>query len=395
MDAMSPENDPHPEGIPKRRTPWNTLEGRVISLVSRKGGVGKTTSAVNLGAAFALSGHSVLIVGTDPQCGVCRTLGHSPDDLTGGLMEVFNGAGSMTDLAQPTLLPGLFFISPNVLSLQEEEMFMQHMDRRSDVFATEIDRARNLYDTVIIDCPPSLGPATQAALLASDSFLVPVQAEELSRNSIEPLLEYVEAFRERYYPVLEYEGAPAARIVPLNLEGLFLTMASERTRICRHVTTRVTEEFGPWLLDCGIPRNTRISEMALRGQPAVIFDRRSKGSRAYFDLADEIVRRFLTGSTRPLASREGATAPEGSQKNPSNDQEDEGIGGLDRFLGALAEGVAGPTMPAAPDTIRPDMVSLDELLAEEEERSHSRGRSWDEWGSGWPAEEPDSDRRFN
>ncbi len=403
MDDRHRETDSQiTRNTPKRRTPWNTVEGRVISLVSRKGGVGKTTSAVNLGAAFALSGHSVLIVGTDPQCGVCRTLGEGPETLTAGLMEVFAGAGSLTELAQPTALENLFYISPNIISLQEEEMFMENMSLRADLFAAEIDRARNLYDTILIDCPPSLGSPTQAALLASDSFLVPVQAEELCRGSIEPLLDYVETFRERYFPGEENPGAPAARVLPLNIEGMFLTMANERTRAGRAVAAQVEEEFGSWLLENGIPRNTRMSEMALKGKPAVIFDRRSKGSRAYFDLADEILLRYLhessTGSFEPSA--EESQVREAQSSHGTDPRADfEALGGLDRFLEELTGGSFSPTLPTYVEPEKPDMVSLDDLLAEEEDRSHSSRGSWDdmssEWGSDWSSDDSDSDRRLN
>jgi len=290
---MNDNNNPgmDPQTGPKRRTPWNTVGGRVISLVSRKGGVGKTTSAVNLGAALALSGHNVLIVGTDPQCGVCRTLTKATDNPVSGLNDVFDGVGSLTDLAQPSALERLFFISPNIKSLDEEELFLENMALKADVFAAEVDRARNLYDTILIDCPPSLGSPTQAALLSSDSYLVPVQAEELCRGSVESLLDFVDSFRTRYFPDFS-----AAQVMPLALEGLFLTMSNTQTRMGRHVAAKVDEEFGQWMFEAGIPRNTRLSEMALKAKPAVIYDRRSKGSRAYFDLADELVNRFLTNS---------------------------------------------------------------------------------------------------
>jgi len=402
MDERHRETDSQPSSSPKRRTPWNTVEGRVISLVSRKGGVGKTTSAVNLGAAFALSGHSVLIVGTDPQCGVCRTLGAGPESLTAGLVEVFAGAGSMTDFAQPSSLENLFFISPNIISLQEEEMYLENMALRSDLFAAEIDRARNLYDTILIDCPPSLGAPTQAALLASDSYLVPVQAEELCRESIEPLLDYVESFRERYFPEEEKAAPAAAKVMPLNIEGMFLTMANERTRIGRHVAARVEEEFGHWLLENGIPRNTRLSEMALKGKPAVIYDRRSKGSRAYFDLADEILLRYLhTERDEHAGQDESRHAAESADQNalrpgrPEGQRELGNLGGLDRFLDDLAGGSGGPTVPRYEEPEKPDMVSLDDLLAEEEDQSHSSRRGLDDWSADWPSDDSDSDRRLN
>ncbi len=381
---------------PKRRTPWNTVGGRVISLISRKGGVGKTTSAVNLGAALALSGHNVLIIGTDPQCGVCRTLSQPSEHPVSGLNDVFDGKGSLTDLAQPSALERLFYISPQIGSLDEEELYQENMTLKADVFAAEVDRARNLYDTILIDCPPSLGPPTQAALLASDSYLVPVQAEELCRSSVESLLDFVDTFRTRYFP-----DFAAARVMPLALEGMFLTMSNTQTRMGRHVAARVDEEFSQWMFESGIPRNTRLSEMALKAKPTVIYDRRSKGSRAYFDLADELVARFLAGNNQPDSS--GITPVDEllkehtqSPAKPAENASEGGLGGLDRFLSALGGSLPVSTqIPAYEEPVMPEMVSLDDLLAEEENEAHSSGRKWNDWDGGFDNDDPDSGQMLN
>lgn len=395
--AKVPLHSPH-----RRRTPWGTVEGRVISLVSRKGGVGKTTSAVNLGAALALSGHTVLVIGTDPQCGVCRTLGQGPDHLEVRLAELFHGVGSLLDLANTSPIDGLHFISPGITTLQEEEEYLEQLALRSDDFVAAVDHARNSYDTILIDCPPSLGPAVRAALLASDSYLVPVQAEELCRESLDDLLSFVDDFRERHYggeagfldlPTdREFdEDAPQ----PLQLEGLFLTMASDRTRMGQHVAARVEEDFGHLLFSTAIPRTTRLSEMALLGKPTVIFDRRSKGSRAYFDLADELVERYRLRA----GDDDDSFADEGSFLSRAEAEDEAGAaadaadldmtreagsgGGLGRFLAALggAPAVAG-SIPAFDEPSAPEMVSLDELLAEEEA---GQGEGYDDWDEEiWP-----------
>ena len=144
-DKESPiSNITHPDFQPRRRTPWGTVDGRVISFISRKGGVGKTTSAVNLGAALALSGHTVLIVGTDPQCGVCLTLGVPPHALSTCLSGIFTDNQSLTDMVHPSALQDLFFISPRILTLDEEESYLVAMERDPDTFVREIDRARHL-----------------------------------------------------------------------------------------------------------------------------------------------------------------------------------------------------------------------------------------------------------
>ncbi len=373
---------------PRSRTPWDTVVGRVISLVSRKGGVGKTTSAVNLGAALALCGHTVLVIGTDSQCGVCRTLGCSPEDLPVGLGDIFSQDAILTDLAQPSPLDGLWFVSPRILSLDDEERFHHDLETRAGLFVREVDRARNLYDTILIDCPPNLGPATRAALLASDSYLVPVQAEELCRESVASLIDFVDEFRARHE--LQPGGAagrsPGARVAaaPLQLEGLFLTMASDRTRIGRHVASRVADDFGDLLLDIEVPRTTRLAEMALRGKPAVIYDRRSPGSRAYFDLADELVQRYCHGREQDGTQEhipERFAADDGLADEDVADVLSAEGGGGNRFERFLLD-LAGPEEPwGAPgreEMLSPEMVSLEDLLAEEEHGRRSGDKGWDE-----------------
>jgi chromosome partitioning protein len=398
-------NIAHPDFHPRRHTPWGTLEGRVISMVSRKGGVGKTTSAVNLGAALALSGHTVLVIGTDPQCGVCRTLGVQPHELATCLSDVLTGTHALNDLVHPSALQDLFFISPRILTLDQEEAYLQGMEQNADTLLHEIDRARNLYDTIIIDCPPGLGSPTRAALLASDSYLVPVQAEELCRDSVDSLLEFVDSFREKTFPnpagldsdLTDQENQPLA------LEGIFLTMASTHTRMGRHVATRVSEDFGDVLFTSSVPRTTRLSEMALRGKPAVIYDRRSPGSRAYFNLADELVQRYqLAEESMGLApetslpERIDPFGPDGEDEGKEQILEPAAADGLEKFLAALG-GVKREATAAgfSEDSGGPEIVSLDDLLAEEENRGDNTDQSDEDWNGGFWNRDPDDGKRFN
>ncbi len=398
------------------RNAWGTHSARVISLVSRKGGVGKTTSAVNLGAAFALSGQTVLIVGADPQCGVSRTLGHGQQDLRCGLMEIFDSPAGLAEVACPSPLKDLYFVSPCVWSLEDEERYAALMRERTEVFLGEIERARNLYDTILVDCPPGMHPATRAALQASDSYLVPVQAEELCRDSLGRLLSFIDEFTSRILAPAGNGGQP-----PL-LEGMFLTMVSDRTRMGRHVTAEVGREFAEHLYRTGIPRTVRLTEMALRGRPAVIYDRRSAGSRAYFDLMDEIgerYRRRRDGADEGGRRLRETAAGVGGEDRPADDRPETpaerrdggaGLRGVARLmaeLGALDRGsdaapprgdldlpggadAAGPASRPAWET-EPDLVSLDDLL-EEEQSAGRRGDEepdWDEDGwRGWGRARP-------
>ncbi len=369
-DAGSPQ--------PKRGTPWNTLSARVICLVSRKGGVGKTTSAVNLGAALALSGHSVLIVGVDSQCGVARTLGYDSEDLDGGLIDMFEQGTPLIHMAYTTPLKNLFFVTPNIQTLAQEETYLRYMEQKVDTFVSEIDRARNLYDTILIDCPPGMNACTRAALLASQSYLVPVQAEELCRISISRLLEFIRTFEEAAYAETAPAGSARSRS-GLRLEGLFLTMVNARTRMSRHVTERVSEDHAGQLLNASIPRTTRLAEMALRGKPAVIYDRRSAGSRAYFDLMDELMARQVM--RRIAAAQKAAAAEHERERDQATTEERDMVTreagsarGMEHLLAELRSSAAasGALSGGLESEEVPELVSLDELLAEEE------GKDWDD-----------------
>ncbi len=400
--AVRAEVNDEPLSLPPRTgTPWGTLSARVISVVSRKGGVGKTTSTINLGATFALAGHSVLLIGTDPQCGISRSLGRDKYDLDSGLLDVFQAHVPLNHLAYPTAIDHLHFVTPNVWTLAEEEEFKRLLEHESDTFLSAVDRARNLYDTILIDCPPGLGPESRASLLASDSYLVPVQAEELCRDSLGRLLAFIQSFRDETHAESNLSGQEAATAPPV-LEGLFLTMSNPRTRMGRHVAARVAEEYGLDLFAAAIPRTARLAEMALRGKPAVIYDRRSAGSRAYFDLMDEIMARWdsqraagqaeaTRAAAKPgnggahhdraanlfalaaaaglyLPGGLGLTAADNDADYDANDQDKAGVE-------AVWDGLPGEG--------EPEMVSLDEMIENEEESLLASGdEDWEErrWG---------------
>ncbi len=366
-------------------TPWGGLCGRVISLVSRKGGVGKTTSAVNLGAAFALSGHSVLLIGVDPQCGVSRSLGHGKFELDRGLLDVFQARVPLNHLAYPTDVENLRFVTPNIWTLDEEDEYKRFMETNADAFVQAVDRARDLYDTILIDCPPGMGPETRAALLASDSYLVPVQAEELCRDSLGRLLAFIQSFRDRIFAESNLDAAAASTAPPV-LEGLFLTMVNARTRVGKHVADQVTEEHGLDLYETIVPRTTRLAEMALRGKPCVIYDRRSAGSRAYFDLIDEVVSRHAARRDEAESTREAPKAVPGNGGSRATGVEEfafvAAAGGLSAVLrNALptADPGAATDWESFLEENEPELVSLDELIEEEQEAPDpDAGEDWEE-----------------
>ncbi len=377
--------------------PWGLARARIVSLVSHKGGVGKTTTAVNLAACFALSGHRVLLVGFDPQCGVSRSFGYTPQQLRGGLRDVMLSGLPLADVAHETELPGLRIVVPDVWTLPEQEQYRRLLTKQFTALADAFAAAARDHDTILIDCPPGFGEPTQAALRLSDGYLVPVQAEELSRLSLEQLLRFVETFARDH-------GIAPRR------DGLLLTMADHRTRMSRHVTGLLDSEYGDDLLQTTIPRNTRLSEMAQVGRPTVLFDRRCSGSRAYFDLMDELMLRHLhrqaasdeTAAAATVAAAEPVletTPPDpGAPANGTAGAATTGSGAdsagtadatrrLLRELFAPTAGAAAAPVeePAAPPFLdegqgEPDFVSLDELIEQEEREQARRGEEW--WGLG-------------
>ncbi|MBU0742611.1 ParA family protein [bacterium] len=370
---------------------WSLPCAHVISLVSQKGGVGKTTSAVNLGACFALSGHRTLVLGTDPSCGVSRSLGYGPQELRGGLREVIISGMPLTQVMHPTDLGNLHLVAPDAWTLAEEEQYKDLMTHQAEAFAAAVHEARAEFDTILIDCPPGFGPETRASLLATDSYLVPVQAEELCRDTLARLMNFIEDYRQ-------------AHRLGLSLEGLFMTMTDHRTRMSRQVATRLDTDYDGHLFDCSIPRNTRLTEMALHGKPTVIHDRLSSGSRAYFDLMDEIILRHLDlqDSAEKVDPATVVNSPARPFKKPGTAERSTQCGssvhpgGLARLMSELASKADGSDEaagePAAGEYLfvetednesgsrgngEPDMVSLDDLLDEEERRDA------DDTESGW------------
>jgi chromosome partitioning protein len=364
-----------PEQAP-RQNAWGQETARIISFVSQKGGVGKTTSAVNLGAAFALSGHRVLLVGLDPQCGLSRSLGFAPEDLRGGLRDVLTTDIELDAVIHETSLENLHLVSPDAHSLPEEE---QSKAALNDHRALEnlLDDMILSYDTVLIDCPPGFNAETRAALAISDSYLVPVQAEELCRDSLGRLMTFISEFE------------PSAGR-GLRLEGMFLTMTDNRTRMTRHVSDSLISEYGDVVYESPVPRTTRLAEMALKGRPTVIFDRRSNGSRAYFNLLDEIVLRYLHRDDyvedMPEPPRARPIEPAACVAEPA--EQPSGLARMLEDMGASLSSTIGASpvngdscneLPEIAEENEPDLVSLDDLLDEEERAGRSR-RDENNWG---------------
>jgi len=251
-----------------------SVPGRIYALANQKGGVGKTTTAINLAACLAEAGSPSLVVDLDPQA-----------NATSGLGERANGTSSydlldgvpLPDLAKPTRFANLDLVPAK----KDLAGAVVELSRRADgerYLAEALSTATERYDFVFLDCPPSLGPLTVNALAAADRVLVPVQAEYYALEGLSQLVESVELIRRRLNP-------------RLGIGGVLLTMVDARTKLASDVEAEVRRHFGDLVFKQSVPRSVRLAEAPSHGLPAIAYDRRSAGADAYWKVAMELVER--------------------------------------------------------------------------------------------------------
>ncbi len=259
---------------------------RVIAVANQKGGVGKTTTTVNLAAALAAAGFRTLLVDMDPQANASSGLGFSATDDRPSSYDVLLGEATVAEAAIPATLDELMLL-PSVPELVGAEIeLVEEQDRAIRLrVALEVERSR--YDYVLIDCPPSVGLLTLNALVAADSALVPIQTEYLALEGLSRFVDTVERIRAGLNPDLE-------------LEGILLTMVDPRNNLTRQVVADVRAYFGDNVFETEIPRNVRLAEAPSFGQPIILYDLRSPGAQAYLKLMREVVRHGKE-SARPRA----------------------------------------------------------------------------------------------
>jgi chromosome partitioning protein len=252
---------------------------RIVAVANQKGGVGKTTTAINLAASIASRGYRVLLLDFDPQGNTSSGVGYPRDKVELTVYDALVGEVALEDVIRPTDITTLF-VAPATTDLVGAEIELISADHRERFLADALAPVAADYDYIIVDCPPSLGLLTLNALVAADGVVVPMQAEYFALEGLSALTATIEKVKAAYNP-------------HLTVDGVLFTMFDGRMNLANQVRAEVTKFFGDKVFETTVPRNVRLSEAPSHGKPALLYDLRCPGTKSYLAVADEFLDRTL------------------------------------------------------------------------------------------------------
>jgi chromosome partitioning protein len=262
---------------------------RIVAVANQKGGVGKTTTSINLAASIASRGYRVLLVDFDPQGNASSGIGYPRDKVELTVYDALVGDVLLEDVIRPTDITTLF-VAPATTDLVGAEIELIGAEHRERFLANALAPIVEQYDYIVIDCPPSLGMLTLNALVAADGILVPMQAEYFALEGLSALTATIQKVKAAYNP-------------HLTIDGVLFTMFDGRMNLANQVRAEVHKHFGDKVLDTTVPRNVRLSEAPSHGKPVLLYDLRCPGTKSYLAVADEFIDRTLI---RPAAKGQPA-----------------------------------------------------------------------------------------
>lgn len=251
--------------------------GKIIAVTNQKGGVGKTTSCVNLAAYVASAGKRVLLIDIDPQGNACSSVGVEAEKDQNTIYEVLLGEANIKEAIYPSVM-GRLDVIPSTVDLSGAEVDLVYMDNREKLLKEALATIQSNYDYIFIDCPPSLGLLTVNALTATNSIIIPIQCEYFALVGLGQLMNTVRLIKKHLNPDIE-------------IEGVLLTMKDNRSNLVSQVSEEIKKYFGTKVYDTFIPRNVRLAESPSHGKPIIMYDHKSKGAIAYKALSEEFLRK--------------------------------------------------------------------------------------------------------